>query len=117
MAVHELVDIAQILQQFPCLAERRGNQLDQGLGEIRGDIFVGQRRAQSGGMPCLRDVAGGRYAQRLLFDALAAAAQYTSFAGIYEPREAALEFLINHVTQYLVLSTSNSLAAPWCPVS
>ena len=32
---------------------------------------------------------------------IAAAAQHTSLAGIDEPREAALEYLINHVTQYL----------------
>ena len=52
-------------------------------------------------MACLHDVAGGRDPQRLLFDALAAAAQHAAFTGIDEPREAALEFLINHVAQYL----------------
>ncbi len=56
---------------------------------------------RAGGMACLHDVAGGRDAQRLLFDALAAAAQYASFAGIDEPREAAFEYLVDHVTQYL----------------
>ena len=49
VAVHELMDVAQILQQLPGLAERRSDQFDQRLGEIRGDMFVGERRAQ-----CLR---------------------------------------------------------------
>jgi hypothetical protein len=46
MAVDELVDIAQILQQFPGFAERRGNQFDQRLGEIRCDVFIGERGAE-----------------------------------------------------------------------
>ncbi len=101
MAVHELVDVAQILQQFPCFAEGRGDQLDEGFGKIRGDVFVGERRPQGRGMARLYDVAGRRDPQGLLFDALAAAAQHAAFAGIDEPRDAALEFLVNHVTQYL----------------
>ena len=44
--VDELVDVAQVLQQLPGLAERRGHQLDQRLGEIGGDVFVGERRAE-----------------------------------------------------------------------
>src|SRR5580698_3881931 len=112
MAVHELVDIAQILQQFPGFAERRRDQLDQRFGEIGGDVFIGQRRAQRLGMPRLNDVPRGRDAQRLFFNALAAAAQDAPFAGIDEPGEAALEFPINHVTQYLDprLSTYGSSA-------
>src|SRR5450631_1917810 len=99
MAIDELVDIAQILQQFPGFAERRGDQLDEGLGEIRRDVLVREGGAEGFGMPRLHDVAGGRDAQRLLFDALAPAAQYPPFTGIDEPREAALELLIDHVTQ------------------
>ena len=48
MAIHELMDIAQILQQLPGLAERRSDQLDQRLGKIRGDVLVGERSAESG---------------------------------------------------------------------
>ena len=47
VAIHELVDIAQILQQLPGLAERRRDQLDQRLGKIRRDVFIGQRRARA----------------------------------------------------------------------
>ena len=46
--VDELMDVAQILQQFPGLAERRGDQLDQRFGKIGGDVLVGERRAQRG---------------------------------------------------------------------
>jgi hypothetical protein len=42
-------------------------------------------------MARLHDVAGGRDAQRLLFDALSAAAQYAAFSRVDEPREAPLE--------------------------
>ena len=55
MPIHELVDVAQILQQLPCLAERRSDQLDQRLGEIRRDVLVGERCAERGRMPGLRD--------------------------------------------------------------
>ncbi len=101
MAVHELVDVAQVLQQLPGLAERRRDQLDQRLGKIRGDVLVGERCPESRRVRRLHDVAGGRDAQRLLLDALAAAAQHAALPRIDEPREPALEFLVHHVSQTL----------------
>ena len=98
MTVDELMDVAQILQQFPRLAERRGDQLDQGLGKIGRDVLVRERRAERGRMTGLRDLARGRDAQRFLLDAFAPAAQHRPFAGIDESRQPALEFLVDHVT-------------------
>src|ERR1019366_8582658 len=100
MPVNELMDIAQILQQLPTLEEWRGYQLDQGFGKIRRDVIVGERRTQRKRMPRLDDFAGRRNTQRFFLDALAAPAQHGSFAGIDEPREPALEFLVDHVTQH-----------------
>ena len=51
-------------------------------------------------MPGLHDVARRRDAQRLLFDAFAAAAQYAAFPGIDQPGQAAFELPVNHVAQY-----------------
>ena len=62
-------------------------------------MLIGQRRAQRCGMTRLCNVARGGYAQGLLLDAFAAAAQYRPLAGINESREAPLEVLIHHVTQ------------------
>ena len=61
--IDELVDVAQILQQLPRLAERRGNQLDQRLGEIGCNVLIGERRAQSRGVGRLYEFARGRHAQ------------------------------------------------------
>ncbi len=63
VAVHELMDIAKILQQFPGLAERRRDQFDQRLGEIRRDMFIGERRSQCFRMAGLGDDAVRRDAQ------------------------------------------------------
>ena len=46
MPVDELMDVAEVLQQLPALVERRSDQLDQRLGEIGGDVLIGERRAE-----------------------------------------------------------------------
>src|SRR5450631_560683 len=51
-------------------------------------------------MPRLDDLARRRDTQRFFLDTLTAPAQHSSFAGIDEPREPALEFLVDHVTQH-----------------
>jgi len=99
--VHELMNVAQILQEFPRFAEWRRDQFDQGFGEIGRDVLVGQRRSQRLGMACVDDFAVDRHAQGFLLDALAPAAQYRPLAGIKQAREATLEDLIHHVTQHL----------------
>ena len=71
--VDELVQVEQVLQQLPARAEGRRDQLDQRLGIVRGDVFVGERRAERARMRRLRDAPVGRDAQRFLLDALAAA--------------------------------------------
>jgi hypothetical protein len=62
VAIHELVDVAQVLQQLPGLAERRRDQLDQRFGEIRRDVFIGEGRAQIERMRSLDDPAVGQHA-------------------------------------------------------
>ena len=52
---------------------------------------------------CDLEHARRRDAQRLLFDSLAAAAQYAAFPGIDQSCKAALELLVNHVAQILDL--------------
>ena len=46
VAVDELVQVEQILQQLPALRERRRHQLDQRLGIVGGDVLVGERGAE-----------------------------------------------------------------------
>ena len=55
VAVDELVQVQQVLQQLPARAEGRRHQLDQRFGVIGGDVLVGQRRAQRGRMGRLGD--------------------------------------------------------------
>src|SRR5579859_4875746 len=99
MTVDELVYVAKILQQLPALEERRSHELDQRFGKVGGDVVVGERRAQSGRMRRPDDHSVRRDAQGFFFDALAAAAQHTSLAGIDESREAAFESPVHHITQ------------------
>ena len=99
MPVDELMDIAQILHQLPGLAERRRDQFDQRFGKIRGDVFVGQRRAQGLRMARLGNLTRRANPQRLLFHALAAAAQYRPFAGIDESGKPPFEISIHDVAQ------------------
>ncbi len=49
-------------------------------------------------MPGLHDPPVGRHAQRLLLDALPAAAKHRPLTGVDEPRKTVLEFLIDDVT-------------------
>ena len=80
MAIDELMNVAQILQQFPSVLKRRRHEFDQGLGKIRRDVFVGEGRTQILRMPRLCDLPGRRDAQGFLFYPLAAAAQYGPLA-------------------------------------
>ena len=44
--IDELMQIEQVLQQFPARAERRRHELDQRFGVIGGDVLVGERGAK-----------------------------------------------------------------------
>ena len=62
----------QIVQKFQCLLNRitwRRYHFRHGLGKIRGDIGIGEGRAQRLGVRRGGDQAVGRYSQALLLDA------------------------------------------------
>ena len=89
VAVDELVQVQQVLQQLPALRERRRDELDERFGEIRGDVLVRQRRAERGaGARCCASRAVRRDAQRLLLYALAPALQDLRLAAVDEGGEA-----------------------------
>ena len=95
MLVDELVQVEQVLQQLPGSAEGRRDQLDQRLGIVGGDVFVGERRAEGARMRRLRDTPVGRHAQRLLFDALAAALDDFGLAAIDQRRQGLFELAVD----------------------
>jgi hypothetical protein len=96
MAIDELMDVAQILQQFPGLLERRRHQLDQDSEKSVVMCSLVSGAPSAGGCGSARS-RRRRDAQRLLLDALAAAAQHVALARIDQAREAPLELLVNHV--------------------
>ena len=100
MPVHELVDVAKVLQQLPALVKRRRDQLDQRLGEVRGDVLVGERCAERRRVAALGDLSRRRYAQRFLFHAFAPAAQHAALPAIDEAGQPTLEFFVDHVTHH-----------------
>ncbi len=109
--VDELVQVEHVLQELPAGLEGRRYQLDQRLGEIRGDVFVGERAAQCGGVRRLRDAALGRDAQRLFLDALSATLQDARLTTIDEGRESLFELAIDggaHEGRHLAGSAPNS---------
>ena len=95
MPVHELVQIAEVLQQFPIGAERRRDELDQRLGIIRRNVIIGERRAECRGMRRGRDATFGGDAQGFLLDPTTAALQQRGIAGIDQRRQAALKDAID----------------------
>src|SRR5690606_644349 len=70
MAVDELMQIAQILQQLPGLGKRGRDELDQRFGIVGRDVLVSQRRTERRRMRALLDPALRRDPQRLFLDAL-----------------------------------------------
>ena len=111
VSINELVDVAQILQQFPGFAERRSDQLDQRFGKVGRNVLVREGRTQRGRVGRVLNFARRRHAQRLLLDALPTAAQHPSCTGIYEARKPALEFLVDHIAHHGNLK-SRRLANP-----
>ena len=93
--VDELVQVEQVLQQLPRGAEGGRHQLDQRLGIVGGDVLVGERRAQRPRMRRLRDAPVGGDAQRLLFDALAAALDDLGLAAVDQRRQGLFELAVD----------------------
>ena len=75
LAVDERLGIVETGQRIAKMVERRGHHFEQRLGVIRGDARMGQRRAERGGVPRLRDAAVDGDAQAFLFQADLAALQ------------------------------------------
>ena len=46
VAVNELVQVQQVLQQLPAAGKCRRHQLNQRFGKVRRDVYIRQRRAQ-----------------------------------------------------------------------
>ncbi len=79
MAVHELVDVAQVLQQFPGFAEGRvTSSISDSEKSVVMCSFVNGAPSTAGCRVCTMSPRG-RDAQRLFFHAFAAAAQDSAF--------------------------------------
>ena len=98
LAVDELVDVAEVLLQFPGARERRGHQLDQGFRIVSRDVRVGERRTQRRGMRRLRDLPVGRDPERLPLDPLQAARKNATLAGVHEAGKASFEGAVEAVS-------------------
>ena len=90
LAVDELVQVAQVLHQLPGLVEGRRDELDQRLGVVRRDAFVGERRAQRPWVRALGDLSIRPDPKRLLLHALETATQRTGGVAVDEASEASL---------------------------
>ncbi len=106
MAIDELMQIAQVLQQLPRLAECRRHQLDQRFGVIRRDVLVRERGAELARMLALLDVTVERDAQRFLLDALQSALQDARLARVDERREPPLELAIDAGAAHVRIRTT-----------
>ena len=91
VAVDELVQVAEVLQQLPGVRERRRDQLDQRLGVVGGDVLVGQGRPEGPRVGGLRDQALGGDPQGFLLGALEAALEGVGGLGVHQGGQAAVE--------------------------
>ncbi len=82
MAINELVQVEQVLQQFPRSGERRRDQFDQRLGVVGRDVLVGQRRTELTGVRSRGKTPVRGHPQRLLLDALAAPLENFGLAAV-----------------------------------
>ena len=95
VAVDELVQVEQVLQQLPARRESGRHQLDQRFGIIRRDVLVGERRSERARVRGLRQAPHGRDPQRLLLHTLAPALQQLGLTAVDERGEAPLEDAID----------------------
>ena len=93
--VDELVQVAEVLQQLPGLAEGGRDQLDQRLRVVGRHVRTRQRRAQPRRMRRLGDPSLRRHPQRLLLDPLASALQRAGLARVDQRGQPSLEAAID----------------------
>src|SRR6185437_14679284 len=91
MAVDELVQVEEVLQQLPSGGERRRDQLDQRLGIVGRDVLTGERGAERAWVRRRSEASLRRDAQGLLLQALAAALEDLRLAAVDERGQAPLE--------------------------
>jgi hypothetical protein len=109
--IDELMQVAQVLQQFLVVVEGRRDQLDQRFGIVGGDVRIGQRRAQRARMRRLRDMAIGRHPQRFALQAAPAARDQALLAAVHQRGETAFIHAIDHDARH---HPSGSHAAGGC---
>ena len=91
LPIDELVDVAEVLLEFPGPVERRCHELDQGFRVVGRDVRMGQRRAERARMRRLRDMPLRRDPERLPLDALQAAREHALLARVHQAGQAAFE--------------------------
>ena len=91
VAVDELVQVAEVLGEFPGFGEGRRDQLDQRLGVVGGQVLVGERRAQGLGVGRRGDPALRGDPEGLLLDALQSALEGGGRPAIHEGAQASVE--------------------------
>ena len=93
--IDELVQVAEVLGQFPGLGKGRRHQLDQRLGIVGRDVLVGQRRAQRLRVGRRGDPASRRDPEGFLLDALEPALERGGGTAVHETRQAAFKTAID----------------------
>ncbi|MNN42685.1 hypothetical protein D3C81_1568820 [compost metagenome] len=89
LGVGEAVDGVQFVEAARRVFLGGGDELQQRLGIVGGDLRMGQRRAQGLRVRRQRQVAGGVDAQAFLLQAVAAVAQQVALFGTVEQSQAA----------------------------
>ncbi len=100
VCVHELVQVAEVLQQLLIVVEGRRDQLDQRFGIVGGDVRIGQRRAERMRMRRLRDVAIRPHTQRFALQPPAPARDQTLLAAVHQRRQPTFVHAIDHDTRH-----------------
>ena len=91
MPIDKLMQVEQVLQQFPAGGEGRRDKLNQRLGIVGRDVLVRERGTERTRVRRDRDVPVGRDAQRLALQPTAAAGQQLLLAAVTQRRQPPLE--------------------------
>src|SRR3954462_14115360 len=91
VAINELVQVEQVLQQLPAAREGGGHQLYQRFGKVGRDVYIRQGGAEVARMRSGCQDAIGAHTQRLLLDTLASALQDLRLTTVDEGRQTALK--------------------------
>src|SRR3569833_212853 len=110
VAINELTQIEQVLQQFPARGERGSHQLDEALRVVGRDVLVRERRAEPSRMRRLRKLSGRCDPQRFFLDALAPPLQNLRLTTVDErgkpPFEGAIDTESSHAPSSTCCSAS-----------